>query len=234
MSSLEGKVAFVTGGSSGIGAATARALAGHGVHLGLASLEGDDLGLDAVAGVCDVRNHGQVVALVEKTVDRYGRLDILFANAGIGIIRRRFEDHTVAEIDEIIDVNVKGLMYTVHAALPHLRRSDAADIVTLVSQSGLRVLPRESVYCGSKFAQWGFTRALDRELFADGIRCTAICPGGVRTRFAMGGRGREEGSAELDPMLSPDDVAEVVVFALTRPRNYRLVDVGLLPMTEEV
>jgi 3-oxoacyl-[acyl-carrier protein] reductase len=90
------------------------------------------------------------------------------------------------------------------------------------------------VYCGSKFAQWGFTRALDRELFAAGIRCTAICPGGVRTRFATGGRGREEGSSELDPMLSPDDVAEAVVFALTRPRNYRLVDVGLLPMTEEV
>src|SRR5258707_3900229 len=157
MSSLEGKVAFVTGGSSGIGAATARALAGHGVHLGLASLEGDDLALDAVAGVCDVRNHDQVATLVEKTVARYGRMDILFANAGIGIIRRRFEDHTVAEIDEIIDVNVKGLMYTVQAALPHLRRSDAADIVTLVSQSGLRVLPLESVYCGSKFAQWGFT-----------------------------------------------------------------------------
>jgi 3-oxoacyl-[acyl-carrier protein] reductase len=234
MISLEGKVAFVTGASSGIGAATSRALAGQGVRLGMASLEGDDLGLDAVAGVCDVRDYSQVARLLEKTVERFGRLDILFANAGIGIIRRRFEDHTVDEIDEIVDVNVKGMMYTVRAALPHLRRSDSADLVTLVSQSGLRVLPLEAVYCGSKFAQWGFTRALDRELFADGIRCTAICPGGVRTRFATGGRGRDEGSSELDPMLSPDDVAEAVVFALTRPRNYRLVDVGLLPMTEEV
>ena len=187
-----------------------------------------------MAWVADVTDPLAVARMVDAALTRYGRLDILFANAGIGIIRRRFEDHTMAEIDEIIDVNVKGLMYTVKAALPHLRRSDAAEIVTLVSQSGLRVLPLESVYCGSKFAQWGFTRALDRELFADGIRCTAICPGGVRTRFAMGGRGREEGSAELDPMLSPDDVADAVVFALTRPRSYRLVDIGLLPMSEEV
>src|ERR1700737_2266323 len=174
MISLKGKVAFVTGASSGIGAATCRALAGQGVRLGMASLEGDDLGLDALADVCDVRDYSQVAGLLEKTVERFGRLDILFANAGIGIIRRRFEDHTVAEIDEIIDVNLKGMMYTVRAALPHLRRSDGADIVTLVSQSGLRVLPLESVYCGSKFAQWGFTRALDRELFGDGIPCTAI------------------------------------------------------------
>jgi 3-oxoacyl-[acyl-carrier protein] reductase len=231
---LEGKVAFVTGAGSGIGAATARALAARGVKLGLASLEGDDLGLDAIAAVCDVRDYEALDALVQRTVDRFGGLDIVFANAGIGIIRRRFEDHSLDEISRVVDVNVKGLMHTIKACLPHLRRSPEPDVVTLVSQSGVRVIPDESVYCASKYAQWGFTRALDRELNGDGIRATAICPGGVATRFAFETGGRREGADELATMLKPEDVAEAVIYTLTRPRVYRVVDVGLLPMTEEV
>jgi 3-oxoacyl-[acyl-carrier protein] reductase len=231
---LEGKVAFVTGAGSGIGAATARALADRGVKLGLASLEGDDLGLEAVAEVCDVRDFDAVQALVERTVAAFGGLDIVFANAGIGIIRRRFEDHSLEEIERLIDVNVKGLMHTVRATLPHLRRSDNPDLVTLVSQSGVRVVPMESVYCATKFAQYGFTRALDRELNRDGIRTTAICPGGVATRFGFDGAGREPEAAELDQMLRPEDVAEAVLYVLTRPHSYRILDVGLLPRMEEV
>lgn len=230
---LNGKVAFVTGAGSGIGAATARALAAAGVKLGLASLEGDDLGLDAVAAVCDVRDFDALQSLVDRTVDTFGGLDIVFANAGIGIIRRPFEDHSLEEIERLIDVNVKGLMHTVRACLPHLRRSTEPDLVTLVSQSGVRVVPLESVYCATKFAQYGFTRALDRELNQDGIRTTALCPGGVATRFGFNGAGREEGAAELDQMLRPEDVAEAVLYVLTRPHSYRILDVGLLPRYEE-
>ena len=230
---LEGKVAFITGAGSGIGAATAKALAGRGVKLGLASLEGDDLGLDAVAEVCDVREFDALQSLVERTVSAFGGLDIVFANAGIGIIRRSFEDHSLEEIERLVDVNVKGLMHTVRACLPHLRRSPEADLVTLVSQSGVRVIPLESVYCATKFAQYGFTRALDRELNQDGIRVTAVCPGGVATRFAFDGAGRDPGAAELDQMLSPEDVAEAVLYILTRPRSYRILEVGLLPRAEE-
>jgi NADP-dependent 3-hydroxy acid dehydrogenase YdfG len=230
---LKGKVAFVTGAGSGIGEATARALADRGVKLGLASLEGDDLGLDAVAEVCDVRDFDAVQSLVDRTVSTFGRLDIVFANAGIGIIRRRFEDHSLEEIERVIDVNVKGLMHTVRACLPHLRRSEEPDLVTLVSQSGVRVIPLESVYCATKFAQYGFTRALDRELNREGIRTTAICPGGVATRFGFDGAGREPGADELDQMLQPADVAEAVLYVLTRPHSYRIVEVGLLPRIEE-
>jgi short-subunit dehydrogenase len=93
--------------------------------------------------------------------------------------------------------------------------------------------PNESVYCTSKFAQYGFTRALDRELYKKGIRVSTILPGGVRTRFAMGA-GRVAGMARLAGMMSPEDVAEAVLYALTRPRHYRVVDVGLLPLNEEV
>jgi NADP-dependent 3-hydroxy acid dehydrogenase YdfG len=232
--SLAEKVAFVTGAGSGIGAAAARALAQEGVRLGLASLEGDDLGLDAVAEVCDVRDYGQVEALVARTVERFGRLDIVFANAGIGIINRPFLDHSVEDLDTVIDTNVKGMLYTIRATLPHLLESDEADIVTLVSQSGIRVLPNESAYCASKFAQWGFTRALDRELVGKGVRVSALLPGGVATRFGLDGRGRTEDMPERVKMLVPDDVARALVYVLTQPRHFRVVDVGLLPMYEEV
>jgi 3-oxoacyl-[acyl-carrier protein] reductase len=232
MAVLEGKVAFITGAGSGIGAATARALAREGVKLGLASLEGNDLGLDAVADVCDVRDYRGVERMVRATVDRFGRLDIVFANAGIGIVERSFLDHSIEEIDRVIDTNVKGMLYTIRATLPYLIEGGGGDIVTLVSQSGVRVLPNESVYCTSKFAQYGFTRALDRELYDKGIRVSTILPGGVRTRFAMGA-GRMEGMNSLAAMMSPEDVAEAVLYALTRPRHYRVVDVGLLPMYEE-
>jgi 3-oxoacyl-[acyl-carrier protein] reductase len=234
MASLEGKVAVITGAGSGIGAATARALAREGVKLGLPSLEGDDLGLlDAVANVCDVRDYDQVERIVRATVERFGRLDIVFANAGIGIVERPFLEHSIEEIDRVIDTNVKGMLYTLKATLPYLMESGGGDIVTLVSQSGVRVLPNESVYCASKFAQYGFTRALDRELYDKGIRVSTILPGGVRTRFAMGA-GRIEGMDRLADMMSPEDVAEAVLYALTRPRHYRVIDIGLLPMYEGV
>jgi 3-oxoacyl-[acyl-carrier protein] reductase len=231
---LSGRNALVTGAGSGIGAATARALAAEGCKVGLASLEGDSLGIDgSVAAVVDVRDYDAISHFAATVAEQYGSIDILFANAGIGIINRRFGDHTVDEIDAVVDTNVKGMLYTIHATLPHLERSEHADIVTLVSQSGLRTLPLEAVYCASKFAQWGFTRALDRELFDKGIRVSAICPGGVRTQFAMGA-GRTPEQADLDRLMLPEDVAESVIFALSRPRNYRVVDVGLLPFLEEV
>ena len=85
----------------------------------------------------------------------------------------------------MIDVNLKGTLYAVRAALPHLLESDAADIVTLASEAGRRGLPLEAVYCASKFGQVGFTRALDHELRERGVRCTNVCPGGVATDFAL-------------------------------------------------
>src|SRR5437764_10607788 len=120
MTRLEGKVAIVTGASRGIGAAVARALAEAGVRLGLASRSGDDLGVDgAVAQPCDVRDPAQVDALVSSTVERFGQLDILVANAGVGAYGP-FLELPREQIEEMIDVNVKGTLYSVRAALPHL------------------------------------------------------------------------------------------------------------------
>jgi len=232
MTSLEGRVALVTGASRGIGAAVAHALAAHGARLGLASRSGDDLGIDgAVARPCDVRRPEDLDALARETVERHGGIDILVANAGVGAYGP-FLDLPPEQLEEMIDVNVKGTLYAVRAALPYLLESEAGDIVTLASEAGRRGLPLEAVYCASKFAQVGFTRALDHEVREHGIRCTNVCPGGVATDFAMG-RGRTPEMPQLAGMMSSEDVAEVVVFVLTRPRSHRILETAFRPMTEE-
>jgi 3-oxoacyl-[acyl-carrier protein] reductase len=231
MTGFEEKVALITGASRGIGAAVARRLSAADVKLGLASRSGDDLGIaDAVARSCDVRDPDQLDSLVTAVVERHGRLDILVVNAGVGAYGP-FADLSAEYLEEMIDVNVKGTLYAVRAALPHLVRNGEGDIVTVASEAGRRGLPYEAVYCASKFAQVGFTRALDHELRESGVRCTNVCPGGVATDFALEpGRGRTRDV--LSGMMSAEDVADVVVFVLTRPRNHRILETAFRPMSE--
>jgi len=228
---LEGTVAIITGASRGIGAAVARSLNAQGVKLGLASRSGDDLGIaGAVAQPCDVRKPAELESLVAATAERHGGIDILVANAGVGAYGP-FLDLSQEHLDEMVDVNLKGTLYAVRAALPHLMAADEADIVTLASEAGRRGLPFEAVYCASKFGQVGFTRALDHELREHGIRCTNVCPGGVATDFALDdGRGRTPDA--LPGMMTAEDVAEVVLFVLTRPRSHRILETAFRPVTE--
>lgn len=229
--SLAGRVALITGASRGIGAAIAHRLAAEGVSLALGSRSGDNLGLaDAVALPTDVRDQAALDALTALAVDRFGRLDILIANAGVGSYGP-FLDLTPEEIEQMIDVNVKGTIYAIRAALPHLLQSDAADIVAIASEAGRRGLPYEAVYCASKFAQIGLLRSLDHELREQGVRCTNVAPGGVATDFAMG-TGRTPDMPALQGMMKADDVAETVMFVLTRPRNHRILEVAMRPVTE--
>jgi len=227
---LEGKTAVITGASRGIGAALARLLHARGVNLGLASRSGDDLGLDrTVASPCDVRDLDALERLCAETAGAFGGIDIVVANAGVGAYGA-FLDLSREHLDEMIDVNLKGTLYAVRAALPHMAGRQG-DVITLASEAGRRGLPNEAVYCASKFGQVGFTRALDHELREHGIRCTNVCPGGVATDFALeAGRGRT--ADELPGMMTADDVAEVCVFVLERPRHFRMLETALRPMTE--
>jgi NADP-dependent 3-hydroxy acid dehydrogenase YdfG len=229
--SFEERVAFITGASGGIGAAVARMLHDAGASVALASRRGTGLGLEReIAVACDARDPEAVDAAVEATVDLFGRLDIVVANAGVGAYGP-FLDLSRDHLEEMIDTNLKGTLYAVRAALPHLLESDAADVVTLASEAGRRGLPYEAVYCASKFGQVGFTRALDHELREQGVRCTNVCPGGVATDFALDdGRGRTRDV--LPGMMTAEDVAEIVMFVLTRPRTHRILETAIRPMSE--
>jgi NADP-dependent 3-hydroxy acid dehydrogenase YdfG len=238
MHDLHGRVAVITGASSGIGSATARALVAAGARVVVGARRSDrlealtaELGESARAVVSDVRNPDDMRRLADAAVESFGRLDILVANAGIGMYGGIL-DHTDAELAEMMDTNVAGTVWAVRAALPHLRASDAADIIIISSVAGLRAAGDEAVYGATKHAQIGLAGALDRELHHDGIRISAICPGGTATEFAIG-RGRTEGDPALARMMTADDVAAAVRAALTQPRSMRTLIHSMRGITED-
>jgi NADP-dependent 3-hydroxy acid dehydrogenase YdfG len=226
--SIDGTIAAITGASAGIGAATARTLvdAGARVALGarredrLAALVGE-LGEDsAVAVAGDVRDPEYNDALVAAAVDRWGRLDTVVANAGIGAYGGIL-DLDDAQLREMVETNYLATVWTVRSGVRRFRaQDDGGDIVIISSVAGFRGGANEAVYAGTKFAQVGLGGSLDQELRAEGVRVTLICPAGTSTEFAIGA-GREEGSAELDAYLQPDDVAHAVRVVLEQPRSVR-------------
>ena len=232
MSDIEGRVALITGASRGLGAAIARALDERGAKLALASRSGEDVGLDgAVAAPCDVRDPAQIESLVAAAVERFGGLDIVVANAGVGGYGD-FLDLDPEFAQEIIDVNVNGLLNTVRATLRLLFESDAAELAVIASIAGQRAPEGEAVYAMAKHAQVGFMRSLDHELWSRGVRCSTICPGGIATDFAIG-HGRTPDDPDLANFMSAEEVAETVVYALERPRTQRVLEMNVLPMAED-
>jgi NADP-dependent 3-hydroxy acid dehydrogenase YdfG len=220
------RVAFVTGASRGVGAAVAKAFQADGMAVALASRSGDDLGI-GLGLKCDVRDPDAVSAAVDATVAELGRLDVVVANAGVGAYGP-FLEMKPDDVEAMIDINLKGTLYTARFTLPHLIESKG-DFVSLASVAGLRAFPGEAVYNASKFGMLGFTRALDHELRELGVRVTNVAPGGIATDFAMGS-GRTPDSVE--GMMSAEDVAEVVLFTVNQPRNLRMMTVSFRPMNE--
>ena len=226
MRDLEGDVVAITGASSGIGAATARALADRGVSLVLGArrverLEAlaDEVSTDVAVVEMDVREPAGAATLVETAMSRFGRLDALVANAGIGAYGG-IMDLSDQELVDMMDTNVAGTVWPIRAAVPRFREAGEGDIVIVASVAGLRGAADEAVYAATKFAQVGLAGALDRELREDGIRVTALCPGGVATEFAMGA-GRSPDMPGLDEMMRAEDVAAAVVTVLQQPRSMR-------------
>lgn len=231
MADLTGRVALITGASGGVGAATARTLHDAGAQVALLSRRGDDLGLDGALGVaCDVRDRAAVEAATAAVLERFGALHVVVANAGVGAYGP-FTDLDPDDLEAMIDTNLKGVIYTAAATVPHLIAAGDGDFVSLASIAGVNAFPGEAVYNASKFGQVGFTRALDLELREHGVRCTTIAPGGINTDFAIGS-GRTAGDPMLEAMMTAQDVADVVLFALTRPRRMRLMTTTFRPMSE--
>ena len=226
--SLDGTVVAITGASAGIGAAAAYSLVDAGARVAVSARREDrlaaivaDLGDDKVVPVVgDVRDPGLNDALVRAAVDKWGRLDTMVANAGIGAYGG-IMDLDDATLTEMVETNYLGTVWSVRSAVKQFRAQDGGgDIIIVSSVAGFRGGADEAVYAGTKHAQVGLAGSLDRELRAEGTRVTLICPAGTATEFAIGA-GRTEGSPDLDAYLRPEDVAHTIRVVLEQPRSVR-------------
>jgi NADP-dependent 3-hydroxy acid dehydrogenase YdfG len=231
---LSGKLALVTGASSGIGLETARALSKAGAKLVLAARRSErlvelaeELG-SAEAISLDVRDRQRVEAALGGRT-----FDIVVANAGLGRGLGPLQAGDAADWDEMIDTNVKGLLHTLRATLPAMIARERGDVVILGSVAGRQVYPGGNVYCATKHAVRALTDALRLDLAGSGVRVVSIDPGLVHTEFSevrfRGDRERAERVYEGLTPLRADDVAEAVVFAATRPPHVTVAELLLLP-----
>jgi ribitol 2-dehydrogenase len=238
---LSGKVAVVTGASSGIGLATARALADAGAVLVAAARSSDkleqatrDLGDGATAIATDVTSTTEVDHLVATTMELHGRVDIMIANAGV-YVGGDFVENDVTQLLQLIDTNVGGVVRTIHASLKYMIAAGAGDIVVTSSVSGHQALHWEPVYSASKHAVQALTHTLRRQLIGTGVRIGAVAPGVVLndlwqvTDSAAVADGVAAGTG-----LTSEDVADAVLYMLTRPRHMNIRDLVLLPINQEV
>jgi 3-oxoacyl-[acyl-carrier protein] reductase len=225
MQSLRGKVAFVTGGSRGIGLAIARALVADGVqvaitgrsaaHLSSARPAIEAAGPGSIETLqADVRRHDDMRRAIDATVARFGGLDVLINNAGVGIFAD-VASMTPEQWAEVIDTNLTGVFNACHAALPHLRRRGGGFVINISSLAGKNPFANAAAYCASKSGLNAFSEALMQEVRYDNIRVSYVMPGSVSTAFSSG----EEGKG-ADWKIAPEEVADVVLNLLRHePRS---------------
>lgn len=195
MAMLQDRVAFITGAASGIGEGTARRFAQEGARIALADVQPEHgervrAEIEAAGGQalhidCDVSDPAAVERAVSATVERFGRLDIVFANAGINGVWAPVDELQPDEWDRTLDINLKGTYLTVHYAVPHLRRAGGGSIIITSSVNGTRSFsnPGASAYSTSKAGQVAFMKMIALELGRDNIRCNAVCPGAIHTHI---------------------------------------------------
>jgi len=184
----------------------------------------------AVAVVGDVREEETALRAVRAAKEHFGALHILLNNAGMGNYKPLIET-SAEEYDEMMETNVRStFLFSRHAA-PVMIEQGTGTILMLSSMAGKYGFAGEAVYCASKFAQVGFAQALDKELHPYGIKVGVICPGGVKTEFAIGTGRTEEGVARSG-MLDPEDVAEAVLLACTQSAHSRIIEIQMRPMSE--
>jgi len=220
---LEGKSAIVTGASSGIGAAIVQALARNGARV-VGGARRTDLLETEIALELDVTDPASSERFVEEAVGQLGGLDILVNNAGLGLGRDPFDVSSEQDEETVLETNVHGLIRMTRLCLPHLR--DGGHIVNLGSVAGRQAYENAALYVTSKFAVRGFTYALREDLLGRPIHVTTVDPGLVESNFSrVRFRGDEEKAkavyANVEP-LQPEDIAECVVFAVTRPSHVNI------------
>lgn len=237
---LTGQVAIVTGASAGIGRASARLLAAEGAKLVVTARREERLGhlvdeiaaagSQAIAVVGDAREEETARRAVETAIGELGGLQILINNVGVGKYKPLVET-SLQDYDDMMDSNMRSTFAFSRQAAPHMISQRGGLILMISSMAGKYGFPGEAVYCSTKFAQVGFAQALDKELHPFNIRVGVICPGGVKTEFAIG-TGRTEESVASSGMLEPEVVAEAVLLACTQPAGSRIIEIQMRPMSE--
>ncbi len=237
---LAGQVALITGASAGIGRASALALAGAGASLVVCARREDRLaelvteiaaaGGQAVSVVGDARDEETARRAVTAAIESFGKLSILINNVGVGIYRP-LVDTSLADYTQMMDSNMRSTFLFTRHAVPHMIGGRQGMIIMISSMAGKYGFAGEAVYCATKFAQVGFAQALDKELHDYGIKVGVICPGGVKTEFALGTGRTPEGVASSG-MLDPEVVADAVLLACTQSPGSRIIEIQLRPMSE--
>jgi NADP-dependent 3-hydroxy acid dehydrogenase YdfG len=244
LSGIEGKVVLITGASSGIGEATALLLAERGAKVVLGARRSDrlealaariaNLGGEAAYAQTDVRRRDDLSDLVNLACERYGKLDVLVNNAGVMPISP-LDDLRVEDWEAMIDINIKGVLYGIAAALPVFRKQGSGHFVNIASTAAFRVVPNMSVYAGTKFAVRAISEGLRQEA-GDKLRVTIISPGMTRTNFAesmtnLDVKAKLEESRDTFAM-SPDAIARAIAFAIEQPADVDVSEVVVRPTAQ--
>ena len=246
MSNITDKIVVITGASSGIGESTAKLLAEQGatVVLGARRLhrieavvqEISATGGKAIGFATDVTKRAEVEALIQGAVDGFGRVDVLINNAGIMPIAP-IEALMVDEWDRQIDVNIKGLLYGVAAALPHMLKQKSGHIINIASVFGIKMFaPCGTVYCATKSAGRALTEGLRMELHSQNIRCTMISPGAVATELAEGSSDettRANLRAFYKMAIPASSIARAIAYAIEQPAEVEIDEVVVRPTAQD-
>ncbi len=237
---LNGQVALITGASSGIGRAIADVFMHEGADLVVVARRADrlealaedaqQLGRQCRLVTGDAREEDTASRAVQAAITHFGKLDILVNNVGVGVYKN-LADTNIEDYDLMMDSNMRSTFLFTRYAVPALIRQGSGVILNVSSMAGVMGFAGEAVYCATKFAQVGFTQALDRELRPHGIKVGALCPGGVKTEFAIGSGRTEEGVAASN-MLEAQDVADAALLMATQRAGSRIIEIRMRPMIE--
>jgi NADP-dependent 3-hydroxy acid dehydrogenase YdfG len=245
MSGIQGKVVVITGASSGLGEATARHLAGRGARVFLGARRTDRLsaivadieraGGEAAAKTTDVTRRADVEALVQAALQKFGRVDVMVNNAGL-MATSPIAKVLVEEWERMVDINIKGVLYGIAAALPLFQRQGSGHFINISSVAGHKVSMGSAVYAGTKFAVRAISEGLRQEV--EGIRTTIISPGAVQTELPLGISDPESATRIQEfyrqQAISPDAVARAIAYAIEQPADVDINEILLRPTVQEL
>ncbi|WP_173916366.1 SDR family oxidoreductase [Halobacillus sp. Marseille-Q1614] len=246
MGKLNGKTAVITGASSGIGKAVAHHLAGEGAHVVLAARRSERLKeladeinssyqVQAIVVETDVTKRVDVEALVKKAKDTFGTVDIYVNNAGVMLLSFLKNDH-IEEWEQMVDVNIKGVLYGIHAALPIMLEQNSGHMINVASVAGHEVFPSSTVYSATKYAVKALSMGMEKELAGTGVRVTNISPGAVDTELTEHITDGDVIDMFKDRNMTPldsEDIAQAVSYAVTQPESVNVNELIVRPMNKK-